>query len=85
MPSAECQNWAAIGVVVALLVLWLWLRHARKRYVLLYKSSGTDQLAHELRRIADALERMASERRPDRPSEEHHARSTIVPSMFGRQ
>jgi hypothetical protein len=41
-------------------VFWAALYFSRKRIVLLRRSSGTDQVAVELSRIADALERIAN-------------------------
>ena len=49
-----------LGVLVCLM-LWSVLYFSRKRVVVLRRSSGTDQLTSELSRIADALERIASQ------------------------
>jgi len=48
-----------ISVVIGL-VFWTALYFSRKRIVVLKRSSGTDQLAFELSRIADAIERIAN-------------------------
>ena len=48
-----------ISVVIGL-VFWTALYFSRKRIVVLKRSSGTDQVAFELSRIADALERIAN-------------------------
>jgi hypothetical protein len=42
------------------LVFWIAIYFSRRRIVFLKRSSGTDQVAFELSRIADALERIAS-------------------------
>lgn len=39
------------------------------RFVVLRKSSGTDQLAHQLSRIADSLEKLAVQSGPSPPTE----------------
>ena len=46
---------AAVLVVLLGMILQRWLR---TRFVVLHKSSGTDQLAHQLSRIADSLEKL---------------------------
>jgi hypothetical protein len=50
---------AAVSLVIGLL-FWTALYFRRKRIVILKRSSGTDQVAFELSRIADALERIAN-------------------------
>ena len=51
-----------IGVSVLVgLVLWSAVYFNRKRVVVVRRSSGTDQLTFELARIADALDRIASQ------------------------
>jgi hypothetical protein len=47
--------------ILVCLMLWSVLYFSRKRVVVLRRSSGTDQLTFELSRIADALERIASQ------------------------
>jgi hypothetical protein len=49
---------AGVSLVIGLL-FWIALYFSRKRIVVLKRSSGTDQVAFELSRIADALERIA--------------------------
>jgi hypothetical protein len=46
--------------VVTGLLFWTTLYFSRKRIVVLKRSSGTDQVAFELSRIAEALERIAN-------------------------
>ncbi len=43
------------------LVFWTALYFSRKRVIVLKRSSGTDQVAYELSRIADALDRIANQ------------------------
>jgi hypothetical protein len=50
----------AVAILVCL-AFWGALYFSRKRVVVLRRSSGTDQLTFELSRIADALERIASQ------------------------
>jgi len=50
----------AIGAVVALLVLWIWVRYGRRRYVVIKESDAVDNIAYQLGRIADALDRLAA-------------------------
>jgi hypothetical protein len=83
-----------VSLVIGL-VFWAALYFSRKRIVVLKRSSGTDQVAFELSRIADALDRIAN-RPADRaiaaarprehqmqpsPQRESHG---IAYSMFGR-
>jgi hypothetical protein len=48
-----------VSLVIGM-VFWTALYFSRKRVVVLKRSSGTDQVAFELSRIADALERIAN-------------------------
>jgi hypothetical protein len=48
-----------VSVVIGL-VSWAALYFSRKQIVVMKRSSGTDQVAFELARIADALERIAN-------------------------
>jgi hypothetical protein len=83
-----------VSVVIGL-VFWGAFYFTRKRIVVLQRSNGTDQVALELSRIADALERIAN-----RPADRAIAAATrrqvqaqpppqresqgIAYSMFGR-
>jgi hypothetical protein len=50
-----------VGVFIVMgLSFWVALYFGRKRIVVLKRSNGTDQVALELSRIADALERIAN-------------------------
>ena len=84
----------AVSLVIGL-VFWTALYFSRKRIVMLKRSSGTDQVAFELSRIADALDRIAN-RPADRviaaatrrqqqmqPSPPRESRDVSY-SMFGR-
>jgi hypothetical protein len=57
---------AAILVIVLGMFLQRWLG---TRFVVLHKSSGTDQLAHQLSRIADSLEKLVVHLGPSPPTE----------------
>lgn len=72
------------GAALVALAVWGYLRYVRTRYVVLYESSGTTQLARELARIADALERLVRERQGEQPRAEKPAKRPIASSMFGR-
>jgi len=85
---------AGVSVVIGVL-FWAAIYFSRKRIVVLKRSKGTDQVAFELARIADALERIAN-----RPADRAIAAATrrqfqaqpppqresqgIAYSMFGR-
>jgi hypothetical protein len=49
-----------VSLVIGVL-FWAALYFSRKRIVVVKRSSGTDQLTFELSRIADALDRLASQ------------------------
>ena len=80
--------------IVTGLVFWTALYFSRKRIVVLRRSSGTDQVALELSRIADALERIANHpadrviaaasRRQMVPPPPQRESKGITYSMFGR-
>jgi hypothetical protein len=59
IPHMSREVLVAIGVVVALLALWIWARYGRRRYVEIRKSGAIDDVSYQLGRIADALERLA--------------------------
>jgi hypothetical protein len=63
------------------LVLLVGLIFSRRRVVMLKRSSGTEQLAFELSRIADALERIAN-RPADRVIEEASRREVPMPAAM---
>lgn len=85
-----------VGVLVVIgLSFWAAVYFSRKRIVVLKRSNGTDQVAFELARIAEALERIAN-----RPADRAIAAATrrlvqpqpppqresqgVAYSMFGR-
>jgi hypothetical protein len=49
------------GAILVCIFLWSAFYVSRKHVVTLRRSSGTDQITYELSRIADALERIASQ------------------------
>ena len=57
MPSEYYLGIAIAGILAVLLGMLL-RRWLGKRFVVLHKSSGTDQLADQLSRIADSLEKL---------------------------
>jgi hypothetical protein len=87
---------AGASVVIGLL-FWAALYFSRKRIVVLKRSHGTDQVAFELSRIADALERIANrpadraiaaatrrQFQPQSPPPPQRESQGIAYSMFGR-
>ena len=62
--TSHDQIMMGVSVVMGL-VYWVLLYFARKRIVIVKRSSGIEQLASELSRIANALESIAN-RRADR-------------------
>ncbi len=74
-------------VVVCLIVLWLVGLFSRRRFIIIKRSEETELLAYQLRRIADAMERLSSaevprppvEAVPTVPTERH-----VGASIFGR-
>jgi hypothetical protein len=59
----------AIAAILVLLLGMFLQRWLGTRFVVLRKSSGTDQLAHQLSRIADSLEKLAVQSGPSPPTE----------------
>jgi hypothetical protein len=78
------QLLVALGAVAALLIIWLWARYGRRRYLVIKKSDATEALTHELSRIADALERLAVPRETQPTEEQKPPRRVNWMSMFGR-
>jgi hypothetical protein len=76
---------AAAGVVAALLVLWIATLLSRRFFVTIKRSDETEVIAFHLRRIADALERLASVRESQtQPSLDPAPEKSVGLSMFGR-
>jgi len=76
---------AVSAVVVVLLALWLSALFSRWHFVTIKRSEETELIAFELRRIADAVERLSSARdtHAQPPVENPTARSAGL-SIFGR-
>jgi len=76
---------AVSAVVVVLLALWLSALFSRWHFVTIKRSEETELIAFELRRIADAVERLSSARdtHTQPPVETPTARSAGL-SIFGR-
>jgi len=68
MPPEYYFGIAIVAILVLLLgmILQRWLG---TRFVVLHKSSGTDQLAHQLSRIADSLEKLVVHSESSPPTE----------------
>lgn len=80
---------AAAAVVIILLALWLSSLFSRRHFITIRRSEETELIAFNLRRIADALERISAEREIRTPVEPTMERPVgmerhIGMSMFGR-
>ena len=72
------------AVAVGLVALWFFtLFVSRQRFVTIKKSEETELLAFHLRRVADALERLATARETQ-PSTDADNNKPVGMSMFGR-
>jgi hypothetical protein len=75
----------AAGVVVAILVIWLWMRLTRRRYVVIGESEAIRMAIIQMSRIADALERLSFSIDTKAPAADEHKDSGKVGlSMFSR-
>ena len=70
-------------VVAALLAVCLGMMFSRRRFIVIKKSEETELLAFHLRRISDALERLAATRENHTPLDESPDRSVSM-SLPGR-
>jgi len=89
-------QFAAAAVLIILLALWLSSLFSRRHFITIRRSEETELIAFNLRRIADALERISGEREirtveatpepaPERSSERPIGMARPVGlSMFGR-
>jgi hypothetical protein len=68
MPPEYYLGIAIAAILVILLGMFL-QRWLGTRFVVLNKSSGTDQIAHQLSRIADSLEKLAVQSGPSLSTE----------------
>jgi hypothetical protein len=68
MPPEYYLGIAIAAILVILLGMFL-QRWLGTRFIVLHKSSGTDQLAHQLSRIADSLEKLVVHSGPSPPTE----------------
>ncbi len=70
-------------VVFILLVIWLRTLFSRWRYVVIKRSDETEMLAFHIRRMADALERLATARETQPPAGAS-VEKRVGMSTFGR-
>ena len=70
-------------MVAALLVIWLTTLFSRQRFVIIRRSQETELLAFHIRRMADALERLAVAREVQPPTGAR-TRNPESMSTFGR-
>ena len=81
------MGWIVASIVVAasLLVLWVATLLSRKSFVTIKKSEETELVAFYLRRIADALDRLATTHDSQtQPSLDTSPAKPVGMSMFGR-
>jgi hypothetical protein len=76
----------AATIAASLFALWLCGIFSRRRFIVLKKSEETELIAFQLRRIADAMEQLASvkEPHPPAPPAEVPAERHVTASIFGR-
>jgi hypothetical protein len=77
----------AAGVVVAILVIWMWARLTRRRYVVIGESEAIRMAIIQLSRIADAMDRLSFSVETKAPAGDEQKDSPKVGvglSMFGR-
>ncbi len=74
---------AGAAVVIILLALWLSSLFSRRHFITIRRSEETELIAFNLRRIADALERISAEREIHAPVETTAERPVGL-SLFGR-
>ena len=74
----------AAGVVVAILVIWLWMRLTRRRYVVIGESESIRTAIIQLARIADSLERLSLSLQMKSPAEGEGKESGKVLSSLNR-
>ena len=81
------MGWLVAGAIVAagLLVLWISTLLSRRWFVTIKKSEETELVAFHIRRIADAVERMASARESQTQSSvDSNATRPIGLGAYGR-
>ena len=73
------------AVIAGLLVIWFFtLFVSRRRFVIVKRSEETEFIGFHLRRIADALERLASAREAAQPPVDTSASKHVGMSMMER-
>jgi len=76
------------AVIVSLILLWLVGIFSRRRFIVIKRSEETELIAYQLRRIADAIERLSSAEAPrveaPKPAEEVPQARHVTASIFGR-
>ena len=80
MPPEYYLGIAIAAILAALLGMFL-QRWLGTRFVVLRKSSGTDQLANQLSRIADSLEKLAVHLGASQPTEKPSVDRPSIPSQ----
>lgn len=76
--------WGA-GAVAVLLVIVIWARYGRRRYLVIEHIEAAEIVALQLGRIADAIERLSPLPHPQPPPrEEEKSTRRVSMSMFSR-
>jgi hypothetical protein len=81
------MGWLIVVAIVAasLLVLWISSMFSRRLFVTIKKSEETELVAFQLRRISDALERLATTRESQiQPTADASPGKPVGMSAFGR-
>lgn len=81
------MGWLIVVAIVAasLLVLWISSMFSRRLFVTIKKSEETELVAFQLRRVADALERLATTRESQiQPAVDTSPGKPLGMSAFGR-
>jgi hypothetical protein len=73
----------AATILASLFALWLCGIFSRQRFIVIKRSEETELIAFQLRRIADAMDRLASADEPRPPAEVPPGRQ-VSASIFGR-
>jgi hypothetical protein len=81
------EYYLGIGIAAMLLVLlgMFLQRWLGTRFVVLHKSSGTDQLANQLSRIADSLEKLVVHLGVSTPTEKSSVKEPSIPLQSAPQ
>ena len=83
IPLLPREVYIAAGAVFFLLVVWIWARYGRHRYVVIRSSEPVQTTAIQLGRIADAIDHLARSLETSRIPADEDSRHVSM-SMLGR-